>query len=71
MQHIKTYFNKIEKILTARKSSPTKKVKPAKGFLLPEKKTEQSTSSKDPVELIADYIEGIREARDELMKAKK
>jgi ribosome-binding protein aMBF1 (putative translation factor) len=71
MQHIKTYFNKIEKILTARKSSSTKKVKPSKGFVSPEKKTEQATSSKDPVELIADYIEGIREARDELMKAKK
>ena len=71
MQHIKTYFNKIEKILAARKSSPAKKVKPAKGFLSPEKKTEQVISSKDPVELIADYIEGIREARDELMKAKK
>lgn len=70
MQHIKSYFNKIEKILSARKSS-SKKTKQAKGFVSTEKKTEQSAGAKDPVELIADYIEGIREAREELMKAKK
>lgn len=70
MQHIKSYFSKIESILDARKSSP-KKAKPSKGFISPEKKTQQPTSGKDPVELIADYIEGIREARDELLKAKK
>jgi len=71
MQHIKSYFNKIENILSTRKSSSSKKTKPTKGFVSPEKKTEQSTSTKNPVELIADYIEGIRESRDELMKAKK
>jgi ribosome-binding protein aMBF1 (putative translation factor) len=70
MQHIKSYFGKIESILDARKSS-SKKAKPSKGFVSPEKKVQQPTGSKDPVELIADYIEGIREARDELMKAKK
>ena len=70
MQHIKSYFGKIESILDARKSS-SKKAKSSKGFVSPEKKTQQPTGSKDPVELIADYIEGIREARDELMKAKK
>lgn len=56
--------------MDARKSS-SKKAKPSKGFISPEKKTQQPTSGKDPVELIADYIEGIREARDELLKAKK
>ena len=70
MQHIKSYFGKIESILDARKSS-SKKVKPSKGFISQEKKIQQPTGGKDPVELIADYIEGIREARDELMKAKK
>jgi hypothetical protein len=70
MQHIKSYFNKIEKILSDRKFS-SKKTKQSKGFVSTEKKIDQSISAKDPVELIADYIEGIREARDELMKAKK
>lgn len=70
MQHIKSYFNKIENVLTARRSS-SKKAKPSKGFVSLDKKMEQPTGGKDPVELIADYIEGIREARDELMKAKK
>lgn len=71
MQHIKSYFNKIENILSSRKSSSSKKAKPSKGFVSQDKKMEQPTGSKDPVELIADYIEGIREARDELMKEKK
>jgi ribosome-binding protein aMBF1 (putative translation factor) len=71
MQHIKSYFNKIENILSSRKSSSSKKAKPSKGFVSQDKKMEQPMGSKDSVELIADYIEGIREARDELMKAKK
>ncbi|CAB4156241.1 hypothetical protein UFOVP662_48 [uncultured Caudovirales phage] len=73
MQHIKSYFSKIENILDQRKSKPSKKVKPTKGFAAPadQKSNEVTTSKKDAVELVADYIEGIREARDELMKAKK
>jgi|APGre2960657404_1045060.scaffolds.fasta_scaffold260562_1 ribosome-binding protein aMBF1 (putative translation factor) len=73
MQHIKSYFSKIENILAQRKSPAAKKTKSAKGFAAPaEQKSNQApVSKKDAVELVADYIEGIREARDELMKAKK
>ena len=72
MQAIKSYFNKIEAVLAQRKSSSSKKTKPSKGFAAPsEEKTQPDLGKKDPTELIADYIEGIREAREELMKAKK
>jgi hypothetical protein len=73
MQHIKSYFSKIENILSQRKSQPSKKTKQTKGFAAPadQKSNEVASSKKDAVELVADYIEGIREARIELMKAKK
>lgn len=69
MQHIKSYFNKIEAILSQRATKSAKKAKPSGGFA---KQTEKSPAmKKEAVDIIADYIEGIREARDSIMKARK
>lgn len=69
MQHIKSYFNKIEAILSQRSTKSIKKAKPSGGFAT---QTEKSpTMKKEAVDIIADYIEGIREARDMIMKARK
>lgn len=70
MQHIKSYFNKIENILAKRSGKPVKKDKLAGGFAAPSSKTE-TTKKKEAIDVVADYIEGIREARDQMMKAKK
>ena len=70
MQHIKSYFNKIESILSQRANKSTKKAKPSGGFAT---QTEKSAPAmkKEAVDIVADYIEGIREARDMIMKARK
>lgn len=70
MQHIKSYFNKIEDILSKRSSKPAKKDKLVSGFASPSSKTDMA-KKKEAIDVVADYIEGIREARDQMMKAKK
>lgn len=70
MQHIKSYFKKIETILEQRAGKATKKAKPSGGFAAPAEKG-MPAMKKEAVEIIADYIEGIREARDQMMKASK
>lgn len=70
MQHIKSYFNKIEGILSSRSGKPAKKDKLAGGFAAPSSKSDMA-KKKEAIDVVADYIEGIREARDQMMKAKK
>ena len=69
MQHIKNYFNKIETILSQRSTKSAKKAKPSGGFATQTEKA--PTVKKEAVDIVADYIEGIREARDSIMKARK
>ena len=70
MQHIKSYFNKIEAILSQRASKSTKKAKPTSGFATQTEKAAPAMK-KEAIDVVADYIEGIREARDSIMKARK
>lgn len=71
MQHIKNYFNKIEAVLANRKSSPPVKSSKSKG-LLAAPPTKEKPSKEDPsLKMIADYIEGIREARQEILDGNK
>lgn len=71
MQHIKNYFNKIEAVLANRKSSPPVKYSKSKG-LLAAPPTKEKPSKEDPsLKMIADYVEGIREARQEILDGNK
>jgi len=73
MQHIKNYFNKIEDVLAKRKSSSSSsaKVSKSKG-LLTAPPTKEKSSKEDPsLKMIADYIEGIRETRQEILDGNK
>lgn len=71
MQHIKNYFNKIEAVLANRKSSPPVKSSKSKG-LLAAPPTKEKPSKEDPsLKMIADYVEGIREARQEILDGNK
>jgi len=72
MQHIKNYFNKIEDVLAKRKSSSSSaKVSKSKG-LLTAPPTKEKSSKEDPsLRMVADYIEGIREARQEILDGNK
>lgn len=71
MQHIKVYCKKVEQILQKRMS--TKKPVKSKQGLLASSKTEEPTSKgeRQQIETIADIVEGIREAREEILNAKK
>jgi hypothetical protein len=70
MQHIKSYFNKIEDILSKRSGKPVKKDKRSIGFATPSEKAGVA-KKKEAIDVVADYIEGIRESRDQMMKEKK
>ena len=64
MQPIKTYCDKIEAILEKRKSS--KVVKKTKGGLLSPSKEPTTKADQTQLNTIADIVEGIREAREEI-----
>ena len=70
MQHIKSYFSKIETILSQRATKSAKKAKSVSGFATQTEKAAPAMK-KEAIEVIADYIEGIREARDTIMKVRK
>jgi hypothetical protein len=69
MQPIKTYCDKIEAILAKRKSS--KVVKKAKGGLLSPSKEATTPADQTQINTIADIVEGIRDAREELLNGNK
>ena len=70
MQPIKTYCDKIESLLAQRKSS--KVVKKTKGGLLaPSKSMSETKTDQSQLNTIVDIVEGIREAREEILNGKK
>jgi len=75
MKNIQVYYNKIEAILDKRKSSgKTTKTKSSAGLLAPSKTmpVKADTGGEDPRELkiIADFVEGIRSTRDEVLNGR-
>jgi hypothetical protein len=69
-QHIKTYYDKIEAIIASRQQ--TKKPKKArKGLLSPSSDAATSSKERTQLEVIADIVEGIREAKEEILNARK
>jgi ribosome-binding protein aMBF1 (putative translation factor) len=71
MQEIKSYFKKIEAVLEKRKLSPKKKSSKSTG-LLSAPPSVAKTEKEDPtLKMVADYIEGIREARQEILDGNK
>lgn len=75
MKNIQVYYNKIEAILNKRKASgKTTKTKSSAGLLAPSKAmpVKSDTSNEDPKELkiIADFVEGIRSTRDEVLNGR-
>jgi hypothetical protein len=76
MKSIQVYYNKIEAILNKRKASgKSTKAKSSAGLLAPSKSTptKPDTAGDDPKELklIADFVEGIRSTRDEVLNGRK
>jgi ribosome-binding protein aMBF1 (putative translation factor) len=69
MKHIKAYMNKIDAMLASTKpSSPKKK---SFGFASSKEKPAEETKREDMnMKIIADVVQGIREAREELVNAK-
>jgi hypothetical protein len=71
MQHIKNYFKKIEAVLDKRKSLPKKKASKAKGLLAAPPSVATSGKEDATLKMVADYIEGIRETRQEILDGNK
>ncbi len=70
MKHIKTYMNKIESMIASNKPSTSKKK--SMGFApTKEKQTEETKKEDMNMKIIADTIQGIREARKGMLNADK
>lgn len=71
MKHIRSYCDKIEAVIASRTTvkQPTKK---SKGLLAPSKEaTAVAPKERDQLETIADIVQGIREAKEEILNARK
>lgn len=68
MKTLKPYMDKIEAILAQRKTKGGRKKQTG---LLASSAQAQQPMKKTPIELVADYVEGIREAREEMKKGAK
>jgi hypothetical protein len=66
MKMIKAYFAKIDDIINKKQ---TKKTKPKSNSFLSPIQKEEKTTNKDLI-LVAEIVEGIREARSEMMNGK-
>ena len=71
MQDIKNYFKKIEAILEKRKASPKKKSSKSTGLLAAPPSVAKMEKEDPTLRMIADYIEGIRETRQEILNGNK
>lgn len=70
MQHIKVYYNKVEDILKKR-TNGKRKAKGSKGLLAPSGETmSMDKTERQQIDVIADIVEGIRQAREEMLNAK-
>jgi len=71
MKSIEAYYNKINILLReqASKKKPSKKA--AKGLLAPSgQKPVEGKKKKEDIEIIADYVQGIRDAKQEMLNGK-
>jgi hypothetical protein len=64
-KNIQIYYSKVDAIVSSRMKSPVK----GKGLLASTKAT-QSVAEPAELKLIADVVQGIREAREEMKNAK-
>jgi hypothetical protein len=71
MQQIKNYFKKIEAVLEKRKFSPKKKSFKSKGLLAAPPSVAKAEKEDPTLKMVADYIEGIRETRQEILDGNK
>lgn len=69
-QHIKSYYDKVEAVIASRAKSKKPKT-PRKGLLSPGGDTPSAAKERDQIETIADMVEGIREAKEEILNARK
>ena len=69
-QHIKTYYAKVEALIASRKQTKQTK-KSRKGLLSPTGDTKSGPKEREQIETIADMVEGIRDAKEEMLNARK
>lgn len=69
-QHIKTYYDKIEAVIASRQQQGKPK-KPRKGLLSPDGEGGAASKERNQLETIADIVQGIREAKEEILNARK
>jgi hypothetical protein len=69
MKHIQSYMNKIEGIIASNK--PSSKKKPTGFAPTKEKQTEETKKEDMNMKIVADTVQGIREARKGMLSATK
>jgi hypothetical protein len=65
MKHIQNYVDKIEAII-ASKNNTKAKTKEAKGLLAPSKTLPSKEQPKTDMDVIASFVQSIRQAREEM-----
>lgn len=70
-QHIKTYYDKVQEVLASRMSASQTNKKKSKGLLSSSKTPSTNVKERDQLEIIADIVQGIREAKEEILNARK
>lgn len=67
MKHIQSYYNKVDTLLKVRADKKVSSKKRGKGLLAPSMASPKETKKKTDIELIADFVQGIRDAKQEMM----
>jgi hypothetical protein len=70
MKHIKNFVNKINGIIEARDKSSSK-IKQSKGLLSPSKEMASIDQPKTEIDVIATFVQSIRQAREEIKNGNK
>lgn len=72
MQHIRIYYDKVEAVIASRAKPKDSKKKKSKGLLSSSKDMSGvAPKERNQLETIADIVQGIREAKEELLNARK
>lgn len=71
MKHIEAYYNKVNSLLKAKSSKKPAAKKSARGLLAPlREKSPDKKKKKEDIEIIADYVQGIRDAKEEMLNGR-
>lgn len=68
MKHIQSYYNKIDSFLAQKSNKKQRASKAAKGLLAPSStSSSEEKKKKNDMEVVAEFVQGIRDAKKEML----